>query len=40
MHDNLSLLLNVNTMKDSGELTGRPKKEGIVDDSTERNEDM
>ena len=40
MHDKLSLLLNVNTMKDSGELTGRPKKEGIVDDSTERNEDM
>ena len=40
MRDKLSLLLNVNTMTDSGESNGRPKKEGIIDDSTERNEDM
>ncbi len=40
MQDKLSLLLNTNIMTDRGENAGRPKSEGIVDESTERNEEM
>lgn len=39
--DNLSLLLNINTTKqEQSDSSGRPRNEGIVDDSTERNYDQ
>lgn len=39
--DNLQLLMNANTTSGSGDTgAGRPPSEGIVDDSTERNEDQ
>lgn len=40
LRDRLSLLLNANTTAQESENVGRPPKEGLIDESTERNNEV